>query len=225
MTSYHVILCPISPDRTRKSFQDYNEQMERGEVGKQLMWDDAKSNPTKKDGYFIFLHQPGKKQPDPRAEIHKILSVKPLSYRLESWTKRPRNVLYLSEKIYTMTLSEWEEVDIGSGLERCARRIATPEKSSKFVKYVEEKIAEKMNAAANSAKMAALIAKMALNSVSDSGWEPGKKPFWLKYSDYVRKVDSSDFQKEIDQLLSDDDDNYDDDGLDDDSDCGDDSFY
>ena len=225
MTSYHVILTPISAAKSSNSNRDYIEQMKRSKVGQQLMWDDARSNLTKKDGYFIFLHQSGKKQPDPRAEIHKILSVKPPSYRLESWTKRPRNVLYLSEKIYTMTWNDWENLGVGSTWrEICTRRMAELEKSSKFVKYVEEKIAEKMNAAANSAKLAACIAKMALNSVSDSGWEPGKKPFWLKYSDHVRKVDSSDFQKEIDQLLSDDDDNYDDDGLDDDSDCGDDSF-
>ena len=125
-----------------------------------------------------------------------------------------------------MTWNDWEKLGVGSSWrEMGTRRMKDIEKASKFVKYVEEKIAEKMNSkkmiAAKSAKMAARIAKMALNSVSDSGWEPGKKPFWLKYSDYVRKADNLDFQKEIDILLSDDDS----DCLDEDSDCSDESFY
>ena len=209
MTSYHVIITPISPSGNSNGCQNYNEQMERAKVGKQIMWDDAPGNPTKKGGYLIFLHQLSKKQTNPRVEIHKIMCVKPRSHKLPSWSNRCRNVLFLSERIYTITWNDWENLEVGSSWrEMGTRRMADPEKSSKLVKYVEEKIAEMMNAkkmaAAESAAEAARIAKMALNSVSDSGWEPGKKPFWLKYSDHVRKVDSSNFQKEIDQLLSDD---------------------
>ena len=107
------------------------------------MWDDAPGNPTKKGGYLIFLHQLSKKQTNPRVEIHKIMCVKPRSHKLPSWSNRCRNVLFLSERIYTITWNDWENLEVGSSWrEMGTRRMADPEKSSKLVKYVEEKIAE-----------------------------------------------------------------------------------
>ena len=100
------IVSPVNKNYKSKSNIDYREQIQRGEDGMQIMWDDAKGNPTKKKGgYFAFVHNGN------RVDFYMILDIKNKKKRLATWKdnlgQKDRNVLYLSSKFLTMDWSDW----------------------------------------------------------------------------------------------------------------------
>ena len=103
------------------SKRDYEEQQERAKHGQQLMWDDAKGNPTTKPGgLFAFIHN-GK-----RAQIHIVKKICSTDERLQMWSRNvghgDRNVLMLSPKLMDIDWKTWsEELEITPKMERGTR--------------------------------------------------------------------------------------------------------
>lgn len=63
------------------SKRDWEEQMERGKNGHQMMWDDSKYNKSKcGDLFIIFRHKIG-------VLVHRITDIKPPKDRLETWSR------------------------------------------------------------------------------------------------------------------------------------------
>ena len=134
-----IIITPVSIKKSRESYKYYMEHRERIIRDKQLMWDDAHTNPTKiAGGLFGFVHQFAKNS---RVEIHKIIKVTSRSNNKipDSWKSvkvRPRNILYLSECLCVIPWKKWEEWKITKWHERGTRPIRDQEKSSEVVEYV-----------------------------------------------------------------------------------------
>jgi len=136
-----TIITPIAA-KTKKnnnkpcSLSDYNEQIERGRGGMQLMWDDAKGNPTKKvGGLFGFVHNLR------RVEIHFVTKILPSTSRLDSWSnnvgQRDRNVLYLSHMITSIPWNVWrDELQITTWIELGTRRVANENKNNSIYNHV-----------------------------------------------------------------------------------------
>jgi len=110
MSSYNPsvisIATPINKLIKSASNKDYQEQQERARRNMQLMWDDAKGNPTKTVGGAFAFVQNGIK-----AEFHIIEKICPPTERLESWSANvgqgDRKVLMLSTCVKTVTWEEW----------------------------------------------------------------------------------------------------------------------
>ena len=110
MSAYNIakitIATPINKDPKSASNKDYQEQQTRAKQNMQLMWDDAKGNPTKDAfGAFAFV------QNDKKVEFHLVQKICPTTDRLDSWSANvgqgDRNVLMLSPCIKTVTWDEW----------------------------------------------------------------------------------------------------------------------
>lgn len=104
--STKTIVSPINKNVQSKSNIDYEEQQKRDTCGKQMMWDDAKGNPTTYPyGVFGFVHN------GDRVEVHVITRVCDSYQRLESWSdnvgQTDRNVLMLTPKLLTIEWDEW----------------------------------------------------------------------------------------------------------------------
>jgi len=137
-----TIITPIAA-KTKKnnnkpcSLSDYNEQIERGRGGMQLMWDDAKGNPTKKvGGLFGFVHNLR------RVEIHFVTKILPPT-RLDSWSnnvgQRDRNVLYLSHMITSIPWNVWrDELQITTWIELGTRRVADENKNNSIYNHAKQ---------------------------------------------------------------------------------------
>jgi len=134
-----IILTPIAKiTRTHGpcSLSDYNEQIERGRGGMQLMWDDASGNPTNEvGGLFGFVHNSS------HVEIHFVTNILPTTSRLDSWShnvgQRDRNVLYLSHMITSIPWNVWcDELQITIWRELCTRRVADENKHNSIYNYV-----------------------------------------------------------------------------------------
>ena len=100
------VVSPINKNKKSNSNRDYQEQQERAKNNQQIMWDDAKNNPTKQSGgFFGFVHN-GK-----RVEIHMITHICEPCNRLESWSKNVgqsnRNVLLLTPCLLTISWHSW----------------------------------------------------------------------------------------------------------------------
>jgi len=134
-----TIITPIAA-RPRSSapcsLSDYNEQIKRGRCGMQLMWDDAKGNPTNKvGGLFGFVHNSS------HVEIHFVTEILPTTSRLDSWShnvgQRDRNVLYLSPRVISIPWSVWcNELQITTGHEQGTRRVANNDKNNSIYNHV-----------------------------------------------------------------------------------------
>jgi hypothetical protein len=100
-----TIISPINKNQKSKSSIDYLEQQRRMEGGDEVMWDDAKGNPTRHvGGAFGFVHNGN------RVEIHKIIEIREPTERLDSWTVSEhtnRQVLILSKLLTTIEWSIW----------------------------------------------------------------------------------------------------------------------
>ena len=106
MSSKHLIITPISKNLKSKANIDFREQWMRTRTGElNWCWDDSKYNTAKQGEYFAFFHHKNK------VVIHRILSVRPPSERLPSWSSNVgqanRNVLELSDPLREITWSEW----------------------------------------------------------------------------------------------------------------------
>ena len=105
-SNIYGIVSPVNKNYKSKSNIDYREQIDRGEDGMQIMWDDAKGNPTKKKGgYFAFVHNGN------RVNFYMIIDIKTKKQRLATWKdncgQKDRNVIYLSQMFMSMAWSEW----------------------------------------------------------------------------------------------------------------------
>ena len=100
------VATPINKNHKSTSNRDYREQGIRLAKGQQLMWDDAKGNPTKQvGGYFAFVHN------GVRITFHVVTSISPPSLRLPTWSanvgQTDRNALFLSDPFHTMSWDQW----------------------------------------------------------------------------------------------------------------------
>ena len=100
------IITPINKNKKSNSNLDFQEQQERATQGKQLMWDDAKGNPTKyPKGIFGFVHNGS------HVDIHMVSQVKSIEDRLITWSKNVgqgnRNVLYITPIILSIDWETW----------------------------------------------------------------------------------------------------------------------
>ena len=134
-----TILTPVSKTAKKKlpcSLSDYNEQSERSANGQQIMWDDAKGNPTRHPGgLFGFVHNKS------HVELHFITEIHPINARLDSWSRNvgqgDRNVLYLSPRVISIPWSVWcNELQITTGHEQGTRRVANNDKNNSIYNHV-----------------------------------------------------------------------------------------
>jgi len=128
-----IIVSPISKDDTKPSAIDYEEQQERFRHHQQMMWDDAKSNPTKVSGGFFGFVRNFK-----RVEFHRITDIKSPHNRLVSWSdnvgQSDRNVLTLSNRFYTMLWEEWIGLGCPKKIQGTTRVVGAHERLSRFLK-------------------------------------------------------------------------------------------
>ena len=106
---WYGIVTPINKNLKSKSAIDYKEQLVRSSSGEQMMWDDAKGNPTiGVGGIFGFVHN------SIRVETHMIIDLMSPNNTLPSWSdnvgQTDRNVLMLTEKIFTIDWEKWLEL-------------------------------------------------------------------------------------------------------------------
>jgi len=128
-----TIVSPINKNRKSNSHRDYLEQQERFEHDQQMMWDDAKSNPTKvRGGFFGFVRN------FKRVEFHRIADIKSPHNRLVSWSdnvgQSDRNVLILEDSFYTMQWEEWIGLGCPKKIQGTARVVGAHERLSRFLK-------------------------------------------------------------------------------------------
>jgi hypothetical protein len=102
-------ITPISKDIKSESYIHYQEQILRT-INKNTdwCWDDSDDNDSKVNEYFVFYFHKIK------VVIHKIIDIKPPSFRLPSWTNSShsnRNVLILSNPLITINWKEWKSLD------------------------------------------------------------------------------------------------------------------
>jgi hypothetical protein len=101
-----TIVTPINKNNNSNSNIDYRTQLERVNLGQQLMWDDAKGNPTKElGGSFGFVHN-GK-----CVELYIVVGIMTPSDRHHSWRwnvgHEQRQVLLLSPMFTTIDWVTW----------------------------------------------------------------------------------------------------------------------
>ena len=128
-----TIVTPINKDPKSKSRMDYNEQIARSIRSEQLMWDDAKGNPTHKVGSaFGFVHNSN------RVEIHMILEIHDSTHRLESWSdnvgQTDRNVLHLSPILTTISWDQWLILGGAKKVQGTNRVVSAHEKLSSYLR-------------------------------------------------------------------------------------------
>ena len=128
-----TIVTPINKDPKSKSRKDYNEQIARAIRSEQLMWDDAKGNPTHKvGGAFGFV------QNSNRVEIHMILDIHDPTHRLESWSdnvgQTDRNVLHLSPILTTISWDQWLILGGAKKVQGTTRVVSAHEKLSSYLR-------------------------------------------------------------------------------------------
>ena len=143
----YPILTPISKTKITHelhqqgkacSRRDYEEQCERNKKGLEIMWDDAKGNPTKEPGgIFAFVDNYNK------VFIHKIQKIMHIEDRLISWARNvghgDRNVLVLSPQICEIQWDVWSKtLEITKWREMGTRRIADEKKALLLENYVNE---------------------------------------------------------------------------------------
>jgi hypothetical protein len=131
--SNNAIVTPINKDPKSKSRIDYNEQIARSIRSEQLMWDDAKGNPTHKvGGAFGFV------QNSNRVEIHMIIGIYNPTHRLESWSdnvgQTDRNVLHLSPIITTISWDQWLILGGAKKVQGTSRVVSAHETLASFLR-------------------------------------------------------------------------------------------
>ena len=114
--SVHSIMTTINKNVKSNSARDYREHMERVRQSAQLMWDDkcsaSEGTPTKTvGGLFVFVKNLIS------IEFHIVMEIHSPQNRLKSWSQNvgqtDRNVLYLSNMIYTMNWLEFGKLSVG----------------------------------------------------------------------------------------------------------------
>ena len=120
------------------SRRDYEEQLQRDKNGEQIMWDDAKGNPTKHSGGFFAFVKNGK-----CAEIHIVTKICRTDERLDTWSRNvghsDRNVLMLSPKIMEIDWQTWsKQLLITPKMERGTRPVRT--KTMVLTNFIKENL-------------------------------------------------------------------------------------
>jgi hypothetical protein len=133
--NYNVVsvVSPINKNLKSKSSIDYDEQKSRSDKMEQIMWDDVKGNPTKTiGGLFGFVRN------SIYIEFHIVTEIHLPENRLESWSENvgqtDRNVLYLSDKIYTMDWKTWLELGCAKKIQGTSRVVSAHESLTNFFK-------------------------------------------------------------------------------------------
>ena len=127
------IVTPINKNTNSKSHIDYKEQLERARNNQQIMWDDAKNNPTFTiGGLFGFVHN------NKYIEFHLITDIQNPSQRLQSWSENvgqtDRNVLLLSAKLYTMNWDTWLSLGCPKKVQGTSRIVGAHSQLSQYFK-------------------------------------------------------------------------------------------
>lgn len=137
----YTIVTPINKNYNSKSNRDYREQKKRSTLDLQIMWDDAKANPTKHcGGCFAFVRN------GQDATFHVITNILDPSKRLSSWSdnvgQTDRNVLYLSPPIFVLPWSQWLSLGCPSKIQGTTRIVSAHESLNSFIQskieYVED---------------------------------------------------------------------------------------
>ena len=110
----HLVITPISADKTTKARIDYEEQEHRLQGGKPLLWDDSRYNQSREGdlfGFWMYKNQ---------VRIHVVEAVFNPEKRLPSWSSNvgqgSRNVIQLSDRCVILPWSKWLQLD---GAKRC----------------------------------------------------------------------------------------------------------
>lgn len=127
------IVSPINKNPNSKSHIDYIEQQQRANKNMELMWDDAKNNPTDQiGGIFGFVHNYN------FIDIHMIIGIKSANERLPSWSdnvgQTDRNVLILSPKIFRMSWEQWLSVGGPKKVQGTSRVVGAHAQLSNYLK-------------------------------------------------------------------------------------------
>ncbi len=142
--STKLIVTPINKDQSSKSNIDFVEQQNRFHDGQDMMWDDAKNNPTLFPyGLFGFVHN------NNHVDIHMITRISESNKRLDSWSSNvgqtDRNVLMLTPKLVTIDWDEWLRLGGPKKIQGSTRIVAAHKKISshlknllKHIRYCEE---------------------------------------------------------------------------------------
>ena len=129
----HTIVTPINKNVNSNSNKDFIEQEARHSKGLQIMWDDAKGNPTKlAGGAFGFVRN------SIYVDIHIVTHVKSTDDRLDSWSRNvgqgDRNVLYLTPRIMRIDWKTWVEIGCLRKVQGTARIVSAHNSLSQYLK-------------------------------------------------------------------------------------------
>ena len=135
-----TVATPINKNHKSNSNRDYREQLDRHKMGLQLMWDDAKGNPTNKvGGFFAFVHN------SQEVTFHIITDILPPSQRLSTWSSNvgqtDRNVLYISDPILTIPWDCWLSLGCPKKIQGTTRIVSAHNSLTKFLdnfEYIDE---------------------------------------------------------------------------------------
>lgn len=96
------MLSPINKSPTSDGQRCYQIQQQRMHMGEQVMWDDAKGNPTKEPlGALGFVHN------NKCVEIHMITAIGPSTAWYTTKQNSDRNVLMLTPLLLTIDWPTW----------------------------------------------------------------------------------------------------------------------
>jgi hypothetical protein len=97
----YAVIAPISKNPRKPGHIFYREQQERNKRGLGWCWNDSTNNSAKVGDLFAFYFH-GKK-----VVFHEIISIRPPSERLPTWSNEERNVLILSEPLFKYNWDWW----------------------------------------------------------------------------------------------------------------------
>jgi len=128
-----ALVSPINKNSRSKGNRDYQEQCVRGRDGNQLMWDDAKGNPTNEPGgVFGFIHN------FDRVEIHMITKICTTDDRLPSWSdnvgQTDRKVLMLSPLVCVINWVDWIELGGAKKVQGTTRVVGAHDRLSQLLR-------------------------------------------------------------------------------------------
>ena len=128
------------------NISDYYEQIKRMKNQEQMMWEDIKGNPTKKQGGLLCFVMNNK-----TVNICQITKIFNPCYILYSWSKNvgksERNVLYLSPIIKEINWKEWLQI---GGHKRVIGSNRLVSNHKQFIEGLKEILLEKLDLGNNS---------------------------------------------------------------------------
>ena len=135
-SSVKTVVSPINKNPKSKSHIDYLEQIQRSKEEKEIVWDDASGNPTRKPGGLFAFVKNGI-----CAEFYMVVKISDAKDRIESWSDNvgqgDRNVLTLSPMLYSMNWQEWMQIGCPKKIQGTTRIVSAHED---LVDYIYNKI-------------------------------------------------------------------------------------